>query len=173
MKFLAAVTYRNNEILKQTKNALNKRYGKIDIESEPFAFDHTQYYEKEMGPNLIKKFFSFDHLNKPEMLIEFKLYALALEKKFSKENKRQVNIDPSYLELGKLVVSSTKNFDHRIYLDQGVFGDVQLRFRKGKFTTNDWTYPDYCSKTVVNFLLEVRASYSKQLKYLSDESNNL
>jgi len=59
VKFLAAVTYSNNEILTQTKNALNKRYGKIDIESEPFAFDHTQYYKKEIGPEFDKTVFQF------------------------------------------------------------------------------------------------------------------
>ncbi|MFQ5825247.1 MAG: DUF4416 family protein [bacterium] len=173
VKFLTAVTYSHHEILIATKKALENRFDKIDLESPPFAFDHTRYYEKEMGPNLRKQFFSFAGLHERERLIELKLYSLELEKKYSRGGKRQANMDPGYLELCKLVVSSTKNFDHRIYLGQGVFGDVQLRFRKGEFITNDWTYPDYHSQTVINFLLEVRAHYYKQLNQLIDGKDHL
>ncbi|MFQ5824512.1 MAG: DUF4416 family protein [bacterium] len=173
IKFLAAVTYKNDTLLKETKKALEFQYGRIDHESPPFAFDHTQYYEHEMGPDLMKQLFSFQVLYKIEELIEFKLFSLQLEKRFSKGDRRQVNIDPGYLELSKLVISSTKNFDHRIYLGRGVFGDVQLRYRKGQFVTNEWTYPDYCSQIVLNFLLEVRAIYIEKLKQLSNDKSDL
>lgn len=171
VKFLAAVTFNNDEILRLTKKDLEIQFGKIDLESRPFAFNHTNYYEKEMGPNLMKQFFSFEKLNKRENLVDFKLYSMDLERKYSREGRRQINIDPCYLELSKLVVSSTKNFDHRIYIGQGIFADVQLRFRKGKFVTNDWTYPDYRSETVINFLLKVREYYFKKLKVLSHDAH--
>lgn len=173
VKFLAAVTYKNDTLLKETKKELEFRYGMIDVESPPFAFSHTQYYEKEMGPDLMKQLFSFERLEKREHLIEFKLFSLQLEKKFSKGDRRQVNIDPGYLELSKLVVSSTKNFDHRIYLGQGVYGDVQLRYRKGQFVTNEWTYPDYGSQIVLDFLLQIRKIYSDRLKQLSNVRSHL
>jgi hypothetical protein len=166
VKFIAAVTYKNQVFLIETKKALESRYGRIDLESAPFAFNHTQYYEKEMGPNLMKQLFSFDALNAREELIEFKLFSLQLEKKFSEADRRRVNIDPGYLELSKLVVSSTKNFDHRIYLGRGVYGDVQLRYRQGQFVANEWTYPDYRSQDVLNFLIEVRSIYFEKLKQL-------
>lgn len=171
VKFVVAVTHKNDTLLEKTKKALEFQYGMIDLESPPFAFDHTQYYEKEMGPNLMKQLFSFQKLDKREKLIEIRLFSLQLEKKFSKGNRRQVNIDPGYLELSKLVVSSTKNFDHRIYLGQGVYGDVQLRYRKGEFVTNEWTYPDYCSQVVLDFLLDVRDNYFETLKQLTDDKS--
>ncbi len=167
VKFIVAVTFSNDAFLEKTKKALESEYGIIDLESPIFAFHHTRYYEKEMGSGLKKQLFSFRELGNSEKLIEFKLFSLQLEKEFSKEGKRQVNIDPGYLELSKLVLSSTKNFDHRIYLGKGVYGDVQLRYRKGQFVANEWTYPDYRSQLVLDFLITVRNGYFNRLKQVS------
>lgn len=165
VKFLTAVTYSHNEILQLSINDLKKDFGEIDLESTPFAFNHTNYYEKEMGARLSKQFFSFKELSHEEQLIPWKLLALEIEKKYSIEGKRQVNIDPAYLELAKLVVASTKNFNHRIFLGKRIYGDVQLMYRKNEFVFNEWTYPDYKSQPVIHFLEKVRIIYFDQLKH--------
>ena len=119
-----------------------------------------------MGPQLTKKFFSFQTLVGMEFLVERKLFTISLEKKYALNGNRRVNIDPGYLELAKVVVATTKNFDHRVYLGRGIYGDVQLRYRGGKFVSNDWTYPDYRSPIFVQFIEAVREIYSNQLKQL-------
>ncbi len=78
--------------------------------------------------------------------------------------KRKINVDTSYLELAKLVVASTKNFAHRIYLGQGIYGDLQLRFSKNEFIPNEWTFPDYKSESSIQFFKNVRTTYFAQLK---------
>ncbi|MFQ5751617.1 MAG: DUF4416 family protein [bacterium] len=166
VKYITAITFNNTEVLKLTIAALENQYSRVDVKSPPFKFDHTQYYKKEMGSQLMKQFFSFVNLDKKENLVHWKLFALELENQYAIAGKRQVNIDPAYLELAKLVVSSSKNFDHRIYLGQGIYGDVQLRYRNRQFVTNDWTYPDYCSAIVINFVKKVRNIYFQQLKQL-------
>lgn len=120
-----------------------------------------------MGSNLSKKFVSFQPLGKIESLPERKLLTIQMEKRFSVSGKRRVNIDPAYLELAKLVVATTKNYDHRIYLGGGIYGDVQLRYRNGKFIANEWTYPDYRSPLFIDFITHVRSIYSKQLSLMS------
>jgi len=167
VKFLTAITYNNEELLRSSINELEKAQGEIDLKSASFKFNYTRYYEKEMGAGLEKQFFSFKSLGSPEQLIDRKRRALELEKKFSKGGLRQVNIDPAYLELAKLVVASTKNFAHRIYLGRGVYGDLQLRYCHGEFVENEWTYPDYKSEPILQFLEKTRNTYFNQLKRLS------
>ena len=49
-----------------------------------------------------------------------------------------------------------KNFSHRIYLGRGVYGEVTLMFRKGRWEALPWTFPDYASCRYDSFLTEVR-----------------
>ncbi len=163
-KFIVAATYRDERLLTAALKGVCERYGEVEHRSSDFVFDHTRYYEKEMGTDLRKQFFSFTQTREPEELVEFKLLTMALESEFAQEGRRRVNLDPAYLELAKLVVATSKNFSHRIYIGKGVYGDVQLQFRDGRFVPNEWTYGDYRSPLVINFLETVRHTYHRQLE---------
>lgn len=163
-KFIVAITYTEEKIKANALQEFTHEYGEVDFATEPFRFTHTKYYEQEMGPNLLKQFFSFRKLLSPENLVAMKLFAIAIEKRFSIDDKRRVNLDPAYLELAKLVVASTKNFAHRIYLGQGIYGDLQLRYRKNDFVIHEWTYPDYRESFFMEFLRKVRTAYFQQLQ---------
>jgi len=166
VKYISAITFSDEVMLAEAINGLQQELGDCDCETSVFAFEHSRYYEKEMGPQLSKKFISFQTLDKVDLLVNRKLFAIKLEKKFAVDGKRRVNIDPAYLELAKLVVATTKNYDHRIYLGDGIYGDLQLRYRGGKFVANDWTYPDYRSAIFTHFIEEVRNIYFNQLQQL-------
>jgi hypothetical protein len=56
---------------------------------------------------------------------------------------RLLNLDPGYLTEAKLVLASTKDHAHRIYLSQGIYAEVTLSYRRGHWRHHDWTYPDY------------------------------
>ena len=71
---------------------------------------------------------------------------------------RVANIDPGYLEPSKLVLYSTKNFSHRIYVGNGIFAEVTLIYEHGDFKFLPWTYPDYMWRPNVDFLKSVRAN---------------
>ncbi|NIA31425.1 MAG: DUF4416 family protein, partial [Actinobacteria bacterium] len=98
----------------------------------------------------------------PMEIVSIKLKSNKIESFFSKDAKRSVNIDPGYIETPKLVLATTKNYGHRIYLGQGIYGDVQLYWRNGVFRTNPWTYPDYREMDTLNFLTKVRKKYLSQ-----------
>ena len=155
--------YRDEPAVEACKQALSERYGPIDGESEVYDFDHSRYYEREMGSDLKKQFVSFERLQPIEGLVAFKLFCQELEARWCVERRRTVNLDPAYLELAKLVVATRKNFDHRVYLGQQVYADVQLRYRDGAFLPNPWTYADYKSAPVLRFLQRVREKYHQQL----------
>ena len=168
MKYISAITFRDEPLLLETINVLKQEFGDTDFETPVFAFDHSTYYEKEMGLQLSKKILSFQPLDQIDLLVTRKLFTSKLEKEFAVDGKRRVNIDPAYLELAKLVVATTKNYDHRIHLGDGIYGDVQLRYRGRKFVANDWTYPDYRSAIFMQFLEKVRDIYFNQLRLLDD-----
>ncbi len=139
-------------------------FGPVDAESSPFPFSSTDYYLSELGPNLKRKFLSFKSLIHPGRLAEIKVLTNQLERRFLRqEGKRRINIDPGYLESGKFVLATTKNQQHRIYLGEGIYGEVTLRFRRGRFEPWEWTYPDYRSGSYFDFLSRARRLYLEQL----------
>jgi len=75
-----------------------------------------------------------------------------------------VNVDPGYVSLGKLVLASTKDHAHRLYLDRGVYGEVMLTYQQGCFRPWPWTYPDYASDGYCAMFGEIRECYKAQLR---------
>jgi hypothetical protein len=43
----------------------------------------------------------------------------------------------------KLVLASTKDHAHRIYLSQGIYAEVTLFYRDREWQAREWTFPDY------------------------------
>jgi len=153
-------------LLQKIMNVLSKTYGKIDIESPIMDFDYTEYYKDELGNSLKKKLFSFEKLISIEDSYKIKKHTCNIEKKFSKMNKRLINIDPGYVDHAKLVLFTTKDYNHRIYLNKGIFGEVSLNYnsKKSSFQANDWAYPDYRTDKYLSFFNEVRAKFAQQMK---------
>ena len=145
---IAAVFSRHQEVIAQAKALLEERLGPLALQSEPFAFDQTDYYTASMGPGLRKQFFAFRELIDPGKLPSLKLQTNRWEEELAAsgryEESRVVNIDPGYLNLSKLVLASTKDHAHRIYLGKGIYAEVTLHYkRETGWTPWPWTYPDY------------------------------
>ncbi len=170
VKFFTAVTFQNEEQLKDVENYLTKKICPIESRSEIFDFTFTDYYEKEMGKNLKKVFLSFERPDNREKLPFYKKTANDFEDKTSIDGKRTVNIDPGYLGEASLILASTKNFNHRIYLGDGVFGDCNMLFENGEFVALPWTYPDYKDDLTRNYFKNLRETYIQQLKQSEKES---
>ncbi len=122
-------------------------WGPIELESERFAFRETDYYEATMGPEIKKTFWAFERFIAPERLVEIKLLTNAWEAEYAAlgrhDEPRPLNLDPGYLTRAKLVLASTKDHAHRLYLDRGIFAEVTLHFSHGRSQPRDWTFPDY------------------------------
>jgi len=153
---LIAVAYRPEIGRDWLAQHVLSEFGTLYDISEPFLFAYSKYYEAEMGAGLLKMFAVYDGLYPTGQALETKLKALALEDKYVATGGRTVNIDPGYLTLAKLVLTTTKNYDHRVHISRGIFADVQLRFRHGNFTVNPWTYPDYRDEDHLQFFMKAR-----------------
>jgi len=166
VKLAIGFIFKDTSSLAKAKNILARRFGKIDFESQILTFDHTDYYRKEFGEGLKRQFITFARLILPEALSAIKIITNKIERKFAKGNSRSVNIDPGYLDLSKLVLASTKDFRHRIYLDKGIFAEITLYYQDKTFKPWEWTYPDYRTKEYIDIFNRIREAYSKDLKDL-------
>jgi hypothetical protein len=156
---------------------LEATYGKIDLETAPLPFVATHYYEREMGLNLHKLLWSFEALISPEALAAIKRTTNTFERTFAASDgaawRRRVNLDPGYVDLAKLVLATTKDRQHRLYLGHGIYGEVTLRFTRGRFTPWEWTYPDYRTPEYLCFFEAVRRRYRQQLTALHAEPHHV
>lgn len=143
---------------------LSARFGPLDYESALMPWEFTDYYSRELGENLLRKFLGFEGLIDPERLAEIKLFTNQLEARFSEGGARRINLDPGYLDSAKLVLATTKDRDHRIYIGQGIFAEVTLHFQRGSFRAWEWTYSDYATPEYVAIFNQIRALYREQLK---------
>ena len=152
----------------QATAKLQESYGSIDVESTVFPWTTTNYYREEMGENLLRKFVAFEPLLSPEALVRIKLETNALELSLSgataPNTPRRVNLDPGYLDATKLVLASTKNQAHRIYLAQGIYAEVTLLYHHGEFHPFLYTYTDYRWPDTQEFLRRVRSRYLAQVR---------
>jgi hypothetical protein len=144
---LLAAFSRYDEALAWGRARAESFWGPVALESLAFDFVETDYYQASMGPGLKKQFFAFQKLADPGELIAWKLTANAWEAEYSSlarhAEPRPLNLDPGYVAPGKLVLASTKDFAHRIYLGQGIYAEVTLHFRQHRWEHHQWTFPDY------------------------------
>ncbi len=168
VKLIASIFAASGELLEEAGVRLSQEFGPIDYESELLPFDHTAYYAAEFGEGLKRRFVAFEEVVHPGKLAEIKLLTNALEMEWVLEGKRRINIDPGYISHSKLVLATTKNHAHRIYLGQGIYAEVTLHFRDGAFRAWPWTYPDYASPPLIAIFNHIRALYVKQLRAIAN-----
>jgi hypothetical protein len=140
------------------------RFGGLEATAGPMPFTFTDYYEAEMGTGLLKTYHIFGAPINREMLASIKNATNEIESRLARNGHRSVNLDPGYLSRDKLVLASTKDFYHRIYIGDGIFAEVTLHYRKGIYRFFSWTYPDYKLPGVQEILEKARASLVGEIR---------
>lgn len=130
--------------------------GEIDLVSDTVPFDFTDYYAREMGPHLLRRFVGFEALRDPYDLADLKRLTNELERHITGDVARPINLDPGTVNGSQLVLASTKPYAHRIYLRDGIYAEVTLIYQHGRWVALPWTYPDYAGERYHPFLSEVR-----------------
>ena len=168
VKLFVALLCNDNALVARVEDNLSELFGAIDWASDLLPWQVTNYYREEMGSQLQRKFVSFAPLIEPSKLADIKLITHDVEAKhlWSSRGKRgrNVNVDPGYLEANKVVLASTKNAAHRLYLKAGIYGEATLRFCHGAFEPFPHTYPDYRWPETLSFFLALRSVYLRQLR---------
>ena len=144
---IAAVISRFDKAFDWARDKTSSSWSEIEIESPRFDFVETEFYHETMGTDLKKQFFAYSKLIDPEKIAAAKIAANQWEREFAKTSQwpvqRPLNIDPGYVTEAKLVLATTKDRDHRIYLQQGIFAEVTLHYHDRQWRSDRWTYPDY------------------------------
>lgn len=164
VKLFAGFIFRDEKTVNAARSELSVRYGASDLESPVFPFIHTDYYDEEMGKPLYRKFVSFSTLIPPNTLSSVKLFTNSVEERHVSGTLRTINIDPGYLDLAKVVLASTKDFVHRIYIGRKIYAEVTLFYRNKSYCSWKWTYPDFRSRRYRDFFGQMRALYARQIK---------
>ena len=149
------------------------QWGALALESAPFPFEtFTDYYVKSMGETLPKRLWAFDNLISPDVLPKIKCVTNDWEADFKSfadgSVERPLNIDPGYIDLGKLILASTKDHAHRIYLSDGIFAETTLMYTQKQWKSLPWTYPDYQSADYQTFLTQCRNFLKSKRDLLRD-----
>lgn len=172
-KLIIAVIINGKETFDDLLERLSVKFGDVECLSPWYNFDFTDYYVPEMGRPLFRRFIVFKQTIAQETLPDIKLWTNELENSFlNTSSKRHVNLDPGYLTLERFILATGKNFTHRVYLRNGIFADLTLLYTKGAFQTLPWTFPDYATETIRNFLAEVRKAYYLEMKNIKDSSHD-
>jgi len=164
VKLIASLFSADETLLAVARGALLNLFGPLDYQSEFLPFDQTRYYQREFGAGLLRQIVAFASLIAPERLAEVKRVTNELEQTWAVDGRRRVNLDPGYVSLSKLVLATTKDYAHRIYLGQGIYAEVTLQFTHGAFQAREWTYPDYASPRYLAIFAEIRRRYADQLR---------
>jgi hypothetical protein len=157
---IIAASSRYQAALHWAREECESTFGALAHVSEPFVFTETDYYTATMGPQLKKQFVAFPRLIDPAELPAIKRQTNEWEAQYAATGQhpepRPLNLDPGYMTPAKLVLASTKDHAHRIYLRDGIYAEVTLAWRQRKWQAMEWTYPDYRREDYQQFFTQCR-----------------
>lgn len=168
VKLIIGILAANEGALSRAAKAVETEFGRIDMKSQVWPFTQTEYYKDETGPNILRQFVTIEKLIDPGDLAGIKHKSNEIEQQLagqlSSDWPRPVNIDPGVIEPSKLILATTKNFSHRIYIGDRMYAELTLSFIKGLWKSFDYTFPDFKQNTYHDFLSKVRDRLVEQLK---------
>jgi hypothetical protein len=168
VKLIVGILASDERCLAAARDAVFASFGPADLVSEAWPFTQTDYYADELGPHVLRQFVSMEELAHPGDLAEIKHRTNTIEQQLAAAlatpYPRPVNLDPGAIEPSKLILASTKNFAHRIYIGRKMYAEVTLVFDKGQWRSLPYTFPDYHRPEYLEFFSLVRSRLVQQLR---------
>lgn len=164
VKLIAGLLAASDALLVEAAASLSRRFGLIEAFSTAVAWEISTYYRDEMGQTILRQFLSFERLIAPGKLAGVKQITNEMENTWRTATGRRVNIDPGYIATSKLVLATTKDAAHRVYLSGGIYAEATLHFSNGTFQPYPHSYRDYAAADAIAFFNGVRARYLAQLR---------
>lgn len=153
--------YCDDKVFHDAYELLEKHFGEILFKGLPIPWNYSEYYNDEIGYPLLRRFLFFKTLIYPGNLADIKLQTNKIEDMLSSDNKRRINLDPGYLTLSKIVLASTKNYAHRIYIGKGIYGEITLIYRDGTYNPHIFSYTDYQDEKYIELFMNAREVLKK------------
>ena len=168
-KLIVGVIYSDTEVLEKAVAALVDKFGEVEAVSEEFSFskEFSNYYDKELGGDGLRRIYSFRELVDASRQAEIKCFTNELEAKLAVDGNRKINLYPGFINHGRLMLATTKKAGFRIPLSDGIYTELTLFYARGEWHKLPWTYRDYQSELVQSFITEVRRAYLAERKALA------
>lgn len=170
VKLIVGILAADERCLTAAREGVTGEFGAADFVSEVWPFDQTEYYREQAGEQILRQFVSVESLIGPGELSGIKHRTNRMEQVLAYELAagvpRPVNLDPGYVEPSKLVLASTKNFSHRIYIGENMYAEVTLTYARGAWVCYPYTFSDYQQQVYHEFFSRVRARLVEQLRGL-------
>ena len=165
-KLIVGIIYNDKDIFEKALMRLTDKFGPTDGVCEEFSFsrEFSTYYDDEIGGEGLRRIYSFERLVDPALQADIKEFTNALEAEFSEGENRKINLDPGFINHGRLMLPTTKATGFRVPLKNGIHTELTLFWSRGAWQKFPWTYRDYQSERVQSFLVGVRKKYLLQRK---------
>lgn len=160
-KLIVGVIYSDKEVFEKAMKMLTDAFGETDGVCEEFSFseEFSNYYDEELGGEGMRRIYSFKKTVDASRQAEIKEMTNEFERVLSVDGNRKINLDPGFINHGRLMLATTKNAGFRIPLSNGIYTELTLFYARGEWHKFPWTYRDYQSERVQKFLTEVRSKY--------------
>lgn len=160
-KLIIGVIYHDEDVLHEAMRILVEEFGEVDLVSEEFSFsgEFSTYYDEEIGGEGLRRIYSFKNTVAPDRQADIKIRTNEIEASFSVDGKRKINLDPGFINHGRLMLATTKETGFRVPLKDGIYTELTLFYARGAWQKFPWTYRDYQSERVQRFITEVREIY--------------
>lgn len=165
MKLICGLLYPtgDRETEEWARGRLASELGGIERTSEHWPWRYTDYY-KCIAPDLTKVFYSFVGLRDSAEIVKWKRAAIEIEAESSRGAGRRINADPGYADAARVVLASTKDSAQRIYISDGIYAEVTMCRKAGKWEKFFYTFPDFSSGVYDVFFDEVRADWRRDMR---------
>ena len=127
-KMIMGVIYHEKAIYDEVIEILTEKFGPIDDMTEEFSFsrEFSNYYDEELGGEGIRVILSFRDTVDASRQAEIKTYTNSLEAQYSILGQRKINLDPGFMNHGRLMLATTKPTGFRIPLNDGIYTELTL-----------------------------------------------
>lgn len=172
-KLIIGVIYSDNDIFERAMSRVFEKFGPYDMVSEEFSFseEFSGYYDEELGGEGLRRIYSFERLVDASEQAEIKEWTNALELELAVDGNRKINLDPGFINHGRLMLATTKKAGFRIPLKRGIYTELTLFWARGAWQKLPWSYRDYQSERVQSFITKVRTKYLNQRKEILKEND--
>lgn len=164
VKLFVGMLSAKTDLFAACAETLSAHYGPIEYESPVVPWNVTDYYRDELGEDVKRKFLFFERLADPGLLPAIKHYTNSLEHSFRSPEtglfRRRVNLDPGYITEAKVVLATTKDFSHRMYIGDNIYAEVTLRYhaKDRSFLPHEYTFPEFRTPAYLDMFNRMRES---------------
>lgn len=163
-KLIVSFIYSSIDALADSLKKVEKQFGPVEFETLDFEPADKLRYAEEMGRSIQRRFFSFARPADRDSLVALKKTTLRIEPEFADQVGdhlfRSVNIDPGILSSDNLLIASSRAANHRTYLADGIYADMQLVWSRGQYVRLPWTDEDFCHDETIDLLTRIHSTFA-------------